>query len=232
MTLFAQASLIRARYRSVLLLAIGLAGCAAPAPPTVPPTEPPEVIDEARLAALVQRGDAAQRAGHFDHPYPDSALDFYRQALQLEPGWLEARRGVEAIAEQYLSAARRAAERGAHAGARSQLARARLVDAAHPGVGPTTAYLKLLRESQRSELEVKTQALRSRSSDLVARLTNFGSRSRNPACRTQIRAPDDASGRWIYQQLARAPGQERIRAQFELGSPSRVAVLCPKEESS
>ena len=40
-----------------------------------------------------------------------------------------------------------------------------------------------------------------------------------------IRARNDAEGRWIYQQMADAPGDRRIRAELTFGAPPGVDLL-------
>jgi hypothetical protein len=219
--------------RALALLALLLAvGCQANLP-RLPEGEAAENVEPSPVVErLVASGQAALAAGRIDHPVQNSALDFFKRAQSLDPESLEARRGLEAIVERYLTQARRAAERAAHANARSQLARARLVDAQHPGISPTTAYLALLRDSERFELPVSSPALAARTVDLRASLARFGRRGRDSRCRTQIRAPRDVDGRWLYQQLSAAPGDVRTRAQFEIGSPALIAVLCPRKGSA
>lgn len=218
--------------RALALLALLLAvGCQANLPRLPDGDDAVSVERSPVVDQLVASGHAALATGHIDHPAQNSALDFFKRAQSLDPESLEAQRGLETIVERYLAQARRAAERYAHANARSQLARARLVDAQHPGISPTTAYLALLRESERFELPVSGPALAARNADLRASLARFGRRGRDSRCRTQIRAPRDVDGRWLYQQLSAAPGNVRIRAQFEIGSPALVAVLCPREAS-
>ncbi|MEM1229431.1 MAG: hypothetical protein AAGI15_02760 [Pseudomonadota bacterium] len=209
-----------------LVLLVLLSACQ----PTLPPLPDGAPTAEQTLAVeeLVARGDAALASGHLDEPRANSAIDLYRRALAIDPNAMAARRGIEAVAERYLAQARRAAEYGAHDRAARQLATARRTDPKHPGLDPTGAYLSLLRESHRYELDMGRSELAARASSLGARLAAFGTRGREPACRTQIRAPRDADGRWIYQQLSRAPGSQRIRSQFELGAPPRVTVLCPR----
>lgn len=224
-------STLRHAIKGTLLLAFALAaGCQANLP-ELPEGDDAQAQRSPVVDRLVASGNAALAAGHIDHPAQNSALDFFQRARSLAPTSLEAQRGLETIVERYLARARRAAERYAHANARSQLARARLVDAQHPGIAPTTAYLELLRESERFELPVPGAALSARAADLRESLTRFGARGRDSRCRTQIRAPRDVDGRWLYQQLSAAPGDARIRAQFEIGTPALVAVLCPRTPS-
>jgi hypothetical protein len=75
-------------------------------------------------------------------------------------------------------------------------------------------------------LPVAGSQLRDRSDPLARSLAELGSRARNGNCLAIIRSPSDASGRWIYQQMSRAPGTARIRADIEIGSPPMVELLC------
>lgn len=196
-----------------------LAACQSPAPAPVPP-------DPALIQSLISRGDAAAAAGHWDEPAANSARDYYQRALLLDPDSLPIRRRIETIVERYLTRARTAAEQHGHRQAENWLEQARQVDQGHPGIAPTSAYLDMLASAQRQELDIARAPLRERSAGLAEQLRNYGTRGREAACRTQIRAGNDADGRWIYQQLARSPGSNRIRAQFEIGTPARVAILC------
>lgn len=203
-----------------LIATIGfLAACQSPAPTPEPP-------DPALIEALLNRGDAAAAAGHWDEPAANSARDYYQRALLLDPDSLPIRRRIETIVERYLTRARTAAEQHSHRQAANWLQQARQVDDGHPGIAPASAYLEQLASAQRQELDIAPAPLRERSARLAEQLRNYGTRGREPDCRTQIRAGSDADGRWIYQQLARSPGSTRIRAQFEVGTPARVAVLC------
>lgn len=191
------------------------------------PAEPEQPTPDADLVAgLVAKGDQAAAIDHWDYPEANSALDYYQRALALDPQNLPARRGLERVMERYLQQARSAADLQNHARARSMLARARLVDPNHPGVAPTQAYLELLRDSTRHELVIDRTALAQRQQHLAGELRALGARARSADCRTLVTAGNDPDYRWIYQSMARAAGSVRIRAQFEVGAPSRVTVLC------
>ncbi|MGI9328893.1 MAG: hypothetical protein ACR2PZ_26995 [Pseudomonadales bacterium] len=206
-----------------LLVAAVAAGCAAP-PATSP--APPPGPDAEVMAALNHRADAAAAQEHWDHPYENSALDYYRRVLALAPDNLHALRGIETLAERYLQRARSAADRQSHGAARSMLARARLVDSEHPGIAPTESYLALLLDSERQALRMNQAALAARDPGLAQSLQQLGARARHPDCRTFITVRNDQDYRWIYGRMAAAKGQGRIRAQFEVGAPSRVTLLC------
>lgn len=201
------------------------AGCTAP--PAKPPAQPPGP-DLQVTKALIDRADAAATQEHWDHPYDNSALDYYRRVLALAPDNVDARRGVETLVERYLQRARSAADRQSHGAARSMLARARLVDSEHPGIAPAESYLALLLDSKRQALPMDRAALAARDPGLAHSLKQLGAQARHPDCRTFITVRNDQDYRWIYGRMATAKGQGRIRAQFEVGAPSRVTLLCPQ----
>ena len=100
------------------------------------------------------------------------------------------------------------------------------MDPQHPGVEPTRQYLQLLSDSKRQNLPINAAALRDRDPMLAQALVRLGHAARSGDCRTIITTGSDLDYRWIYQSMANAPGEIRIRAQFELGAPNRVTLLC------
>ncbi len=176
-------------------------------------------------ALLLQANDAMER-GQYINPARGSALGLYDRVLALNPGNAEARRGLELIAQHYLDLASAAVRRRQLTRARSMVDWARIVDAEHPGIAAAEAQIRLLAEARRVRLPVAGSQLRDRSDPLARSLAELGSRARNGNCLAIIRSPSDASGRWIYQQMSRAPGTARIRADIEIGSPPMVELLC------
>ena len=67
--------------------------------------------------------------------------------------------------------------------------------------------------------------MRRRQKNSADELAAFGAPARRANARVSIRAGSDADGRWIYQQLANAPGERRIRAGIEIGLPPQVDVI-------
>jgi tetratricopeptide (TPR) repeat protein len=205
-----------------------LTGCAA-TPPAAPVPEPEpaeQTPDPALVTELLNTAAAALEQGQVDYPYRNSALDLYTRTLDLDPDNAEARRGLESIAEDYLAAALDAADARRFASAQSLLDRARLADPEHPGIAPAAEQLKLLQGARRSALEIGARALAARSSRLAAQLRDFGAQARATDCLVAIRARNDGDGRWIYAQLSAGPGEHRIRARMDIGSPAKVEVLC------
>lgn len=213
------------RLRSAIgtaLLAVLLSSCAsAPAPP--PKAAP---IDTAAVAALLQQAAQANAAQRWIDPYPGSAIDYFRQALAMDPANPTALRGIENITEAQAAKARQAADRKQYNIAWLELDRARRADPMHPTLGPTASYLQLQENSKRYRVEFQASALRNQTKDTRLALQTLGEQAKQPDCRAVITAANDAQGRWMYQQMNAAGGANRLRAALETGAPSSVAVLC------
>ena len=215
-----------------------LAACVAPPPeppttrpsvsveqPVEAPAEPSPAYDEDALYALL---DAAERALADDRlltPEGDNAYHYFRQALDMAPDHPLARRGFERIVESYLALASRAIERERWASARSMLDRARIVDGDHPGIATLRRQVELLANARRESVDLVQSAVRSRASGTAAQLKAIGRKARQPDARVTIRAASDPDGRWIYEQMNKAPGERRIRASLQIGAPPKVTVL-------
>ena len=169
--------------------------------------------------------------GQYIHPARGSALGLYDRVLALDPGNAEARRGLEDIAQHHLDLASAAVRRRQLTRAQSMVDWARIVDENHPGIAAAEAQIRLLADARRLRLAVERSQLSARSETLAQSLTRFGTRARKPNCLATIRSPSDASGRWMYQQMSRAPGDARIRADIEIGSPPMVELLCFQDDA-
>lgn len=210
-----------------------IAACGAPPvqrEPQLPvaPTEPPAParhIDHARVDALLDAAARALAEQRLLTPAEDNAYLHYTKVLELVPDQPDARRGFERIVEAYLALARRALERERWAAAHSMLDRAARVDGTHPGIAPLRRQTQLLAGAERLALPLDRAALRQRRADVAARLKAFGGNARRANARVTIRAGSDADGRWIYEQLSRAPGGRRIRARMDIGVPPQVTIL-------
>ena len=142
---------------------------------------------------------------------PTARWFYFEQAVALAPDHELAQEGFERIVERYLALATRAIERERWASARSMLDRARLVDADHVGIGALRRQVELLSNARRVVLDLNQTEVRNRRLGTVAKLTAFGLLARDPAARVTILAGSDADGRWMYEQLNKAPGSPRIR---------------------
>jgi len=213
----------------------GLHGCQTPAtePPeaarqSAPPATPVALstADQQRVLQLLEQAQRALAEDHLTYPANGSALTPFDAARAIDPENLEAQRGLEFIVERYIDMAERAASRGQLARARSMLDRARIVDAEHPAIPPSERRLGLLESTPRERLRIDALLLRGRSPTLVAALKDLAPLAREEHCRAIIRAGNDADGRWIYQGMSSGPGERRIRAQVQIGTPPQVEILC------
>ena len=188
------------------------------------PDEAKRVQAEA-LRALLDAAEYALAEDRLTTPADDCAYLYYSQALALAPDDDAAREGFERIVERYLAMAQTAIERESWARARSMLDRAALVDAEYVGIAVLRRQAQLLADAERLTLALDRDAVRRRSQASADRLAAFGKPARRANARVRIRAASDADGRWIYQQLANAPGENRIRAGIDIGLPPQVTIL-------
>jgi tetratricopeptide (TPR) repeat protein len=208
-------------------------------PPQLPPPEhatpvvapaPTPTVDEARLDALLERGDAAFAEGRLLTPIDDCAYDYYRAALQVAPNHPAALHGLGRIADRYLSLAEQAAQRGQFATAQSMLERARIADPDRPGIAETAATIARRERAHTRHVGVDASQLAQRATALADRLQQLGSDAKAHNAWVVIRSGSDADGRWIYQQLARGRGDRRIRAELIIGTPPAIDLLQFQEE--
>lgn len=200
-----------------------------PAPEPAPEPGPgagPSADERAEVERLLADAERAIRDDHLTYPARDSALALYERVMLLDPGNEAARRGLERIVERYLELTLRAAEQRRFSEAEAMLNRARLVDPEHPGIDPTEVQLRLLAGAERHLVRLDAEHLRRQDPALVDTLRQAGVAGRGDGCRVRIVARSDSEGRWIYQQMSDAPGDRRIRAQLDIGSPPQIEVLC------
>lgn len=103
-----------------------------PRPAHIPRPIQPLPLEPDPTQAHLQLAQAAFEQGNYLEPAGNSALDYYREALELDPDSTEAQAGVRAVADRILENAERAltAERLQEAVRGIEIARS--IDAAHP----------------------------------------------------------------------------------------------------
>ena len=219
---------------SAAVVAFLLCACTAPTPsrpePPVEPAPPPDIAapDPGETEEFLDLIDTAERALADDRlltPEDDSAYFYYRKASTMAPHHPETRRGFERIVERYLQLAQIAMEREQWPHAGFMLDRAEYVDRSHTGIVSMREQLELLANAERLTLRLDRTALRERTRAIASELVEFGQHARSDNARVSIRVPSDADGRWVYQQLNRSPGENRIRGRIEIGLPPQVTVL-------
>ena len=153
-------------------------------------------------------------------------MSLYHQILDTDPDNIAAQRGLERIVEHFLEAASTALERQQYTRADSMLSRARLADRHNPNIEPIETQLRLIENARREKVRLDWRKLAARSPDLNKPLARLGGMARQAGCRATITVSNDAEGRWVYQQMSRSPGKERIRARMQIASPASVEIVC------
>lgn len=212
-----------------------IAGCQT-AEPSAPRTEntsdqPTQVqvdlaVSQADLDSLFDAAEVAFTDDRLTYPAKGSALVLYERILVLDPGNTQALRGMEKIAERYLQLAQRAAERRQFAQARSMLSRAHLVDPDNAALEPTASQIRLLESAKREKVTLDKKLLRERSEVLSGPLQRLGREAKANGCRVMITVRNDAEGRWVYQEMSKSAGDQRLRAQVQIASPPAVEITC------
>jgi hypothetical protein len=209
----------------------GLSACQLAAPEHSPQTSARDPIAPATLTAILDRAGAALEHDQLLAPAGDSAYDYYQAVLKLDPDQPDAKLGLEQIVNRFIHRAQTAIRDERWATARSMLDRARIVDRDHPSLPAIHNQLRQLRHATRYRLDLTPLQLRERHKSAIHELTRFGIYARNRKARVIIHAGSDSEGRWIYEQLNRAPGDQRIRGEIHIGYPPRVVVVVlPKSE--
>ena len=147
-----------------LCLVALLSACQTTRAPELLPVEnrsqPAPEVEDGTLDRLLAAAERAIAEDRLTVPEAGSAFALYREVLTLMPDHAAARRGLEKIVERYVQLALRAAERQRFPQARSMLARARLVDPAHPAIEPTGQQVALLEGARRERVPLDGVQLR------------------------------------------------------------------------
>tara|TARA_X000000950_G_scaffold261498_2_gene331834 strand:+ start:1041 stop:1709 length:669 start_codon:yes stop_codon:yes gene_type:complete len=202
-----------------------LSACQMPAPAAPAPQEDIEAITKTRIQDLLTQAQLAYQAGDLTYPEASSALFYYQQILELNPTFEPAQRGIEQIVEHFVSNAISALERRQFARSRSMLARAQLIDPQHPAIQPTAAQVALLSNANIKRIKFSGADLRSQGFRVAAQITDLVD-SGSGNCRYIIAAPNDAQGRWVYDQIKNAQGDTRPIAQITIARPSHIEQIC------
>lgn len=196
-----------------------LSGCVAPTPPPSPPPDP------AQLEALLNDATIARETGRLDKPVDASALAAYRSVLSLDPENTVANLGLDDLADIFVGNAAEAMSYQDWQGAHGWLARAANVRPDAPAISALKLQLATLSAAKRESLVFTLAQVRQRAPAVAAALLEFGTAARATSARVSIRAASDADGRWMYQQMSKAPGDSRIRSELMIGSPPRVELI-------
>jgi hypothetical protein len=143
-----------------------------------------------------------------------------------DPDNEHARLGLIRLAEHYLEAAQTALENDQLLKADSLVSKARMIDPDYPAVASLQRQIDLLEQAERTRETLDWQLVANRSPTLTDQLLRLGRLAKQGDCRVTIQVSNDAEGRWIYQNMNRASGTGRLRAQVSIASPTAVDILC------
>jgi len=193
-------------------------GCMVQQPKQV--VELPVAIMENPIDKLLTKAQLAFEKNHLTTPADSSAYRFYLEALSLDPHSEIALAGINNIIEQYLSWALANADSGDYNEARQYLQRASSIDGSHPNIHPVlqsieereqAVVIKFVLDPKRVEARRVSKMVLRRIAQQISKDITF----------VTIQAPDDASGRWLYQELNERV-DFRIQAEFQIGKQTRI----------
>lgn len=219
-----------------------------------PFTEPAGALNQQQVIQVVdwlQRAEQALRDKRLTTPERQNALFYYRQVLAQQPHNEEARKGLARIVERYLQWHEAAVRSGRYQQAAAYLRRAQRVRPDDPAIARAARQGETLRREAAAEAkaravdaetpvttsvgEVKLDAqgyisldrtqLSKRSSQVRQQLAAIAELARSHNSRLTIEAPDDASARWVYQQLNNHSEDFRVRANLKIAAQPGVRLL-------
>ena len=177
---------------------------------------------ERLIARLLVEAQHAFERKRLTTPVSDNAHQRYLRILSLDPENEQAKEGINTIVEQYLSWAMESAKKNRHASAANYLRRANTVDPEHPNILPATHKVNKKRAMREEVFQLDPKQLRNREVDGKV-LKAIVKEMLSGDTFVVIRAPDDASGRWLYQLLnTRVP--YRVQASYEASAAPAILV--------
>ena len=201
---------------------------AAESTPAAPAMSSEELARQVATLLLDAEGTMAQH--RYTAPPEANAEHLFRAVLLLEPGNDAAFRGLERIVEAHLELAIDAFEMRRMGEVYANLATARRVDPRHPSIATVERQMELLTSSKRDVYSLERDGVAAREVSVSRQLQRIGFEAKTRDALCVITARSDPEGRWIYQQLAASPGEKRVRAEIEVGTPPSVELryLPPK----
>lgn len=182
------------------------------------PVDPIQV----EITQLLREADLAIEINQLTTPRGDNAFERFQKVLQLEPGNEAARQGINRIAETYLAWALDNAERSNFSRARQYVTKAEQIDRGHPNIRPVVNRINDLEDSNIAVFKLSAKAVRDRSVP-GGEFNRIARSIQKHNAFVEIRAPTDASGRWIYQQLNQRV-DKRITARFIMSTQPSVTL--------
>lgn len=200
------------------VLLVLISGCTV-----TPPIEPSPVdLTGAKIQQLLAAADVAMQENRLTTPANDNAFDRYNLVLALSPSNKVAIAGINRIVERYLTWALDQAERSNLKKARYYVTLAEEIDSGHPNIKPVVNKINDQEDKVVSVFKLDATSVRNQSVD-PDRFATIAARIQRHRSFITIRAPDDRSGRWLYQELNRQV-DFRIEARFEINTNPSVSV--------
>jgi len=169
----------------------------------------------------------AQRALERDNlmkPAGNSAFDWYKKVLKMDPDNAEAHWGMQQIGDRYLDLAKQAFVGGNAQRAEIMLERAQRVAASNADVQAIRANYGA-KAAEENAVELPIGDLSARNQRVIDQLSSLAVQARDLPSRLLIIARTDAEGRWIYQQMRNAIDGSRLRGDIQLGSVPKIVLL-------
>ncbi|MEH6471670.1 MAG: hypothetical protein V7752_10480 [Halopseudomonas sp.] len=185
-------------------------------------------IERDRILLILELLDSADQAikdRRLAQPRGNSAVDYYRQVLKIQPGYHEAQSGLENIVDRYIEWSDAAVRQGRLQQAHHYLAQARQIDPDAAEIEQAALRLKRLGKSQGGYTRLDRRQVKIKSPDLVQVLGRLADRIRAEDARVVIDAPTDSQGRWIYHQLNQRHEDYRVRANMRIESQPGVRLM-------
>ena len=200
------------------ILSVFISGCTV-----TPPVKPPRVDStEVKVQQMLSSADTAMEENRLTTPTGDNAFNRYQQVLKLDPSNKRAIDGINRIVERYLAWALDHAERSNLKRARYFVSLAEGIDPGHPNIQPVVNKINDQEDKVVSVFKLDATSVRDQSVD-PARLETIAASIGRHRAFIIIRAPDDPSGRWLYQELNRRLSF-RVEARFERSSNASVSL--------
>ena len=183
----------------------------------------PTTQSKIRIQQLLESANQAMAQNRLTTPKDDNALDKFKKVLDLSPSNPLAVEGINQIVERYLSWARDNVDRSQLKKARHFVSLAHSIDPDHPSITPIVINIndqedKIARIFELDSTSTKNQKV----SPLV--LNRIANKILEHRAFVTIRAPDDRSGRWLYQELNRRV-DFRIEARLEISNKASVTLI-------
>ena len=210
------------RHLTLSFLMLLFCGCeVVQQPPPQIVKQPIEVVDNP-VDNRLNRAQQAFEQNHLTTPEESSAFRFYNDVLNIDPQNAIAQAGIANIVEQYLTWALDNAQSDHYDRARQYVRLAQSVDASHPNIQPILQSIDERERAIVTSFDLNAQEVRARRvSKLVLR--HIARQIEPGRTFVTIRAQDDASGRWLYQELNKRV-DSRIQAEFEIGNQPRILL--------